>query len=57
MNYSVQVWQNKLNELPVTQLLDFELVGIQPNCYNGFLGYMRGLLPLLKAQHDGGIVL
>ncbi len=58
MRYSVQVWPNKLNELPLTSQLGFdgELLGIQPNCYDGFLGYMKGLIPLLKAQHDGGIV-
>ena len=59
MRYSVEVWPNKLNELPLTSQLGFggELLGIQANCYDGFLGYMKGLIPLLKAQHDGGIVL
>ena len=59
MRYSVQVWQNKLNELPLTRPLGFdgELVGIQSDCYNGFLGYIKGLIPLLQAQRDGGIVL
>ena len=59
MRYSVQVWPNKLNELPLTSQLGFgeELLGIQPNSYDGFLGYMKGLILLLKAQHDGGIVL
>ena len=59
MRYSVQVWQNKLNELPLTCPLGFdgELVGIQPDCYNDFLGYMKGLLSLLQAQRDGGILL
>jgi len=59
MRYSVQVWPNKLNDLPLTDQLGFdgELLGIQPNCYDGFLGYMKGLIPLLKAQHDGGILL
>ncbi len=59
VRYSVQVWQNKLNELPLTRPLDLdgELVGIQPNCYDEFLGYMKGLLPLLKAQREGGFAL
>ena len=59
IRYSVQVWPNKLNDLPLTNQLGFdgELLGIQPNCYDGFLGYMKGLIPLLKAQHDGGILL
>lgn len=58
MRYSVQVYPNKRNDLPVTRPLspDGELVGIQPNCYDEFLGYMKGLLPLLESQRDGGIV-
>ena len=57
--YSVQVWQNKLKEVPLTRPLglDDNLVGIQPNCYDEFLGYMKGLLSLLEAQHYGGIIL
>lgn len=59
MRYSVQVWSNRLRDLPVTRTLGFgrELVGIQPDCYDGFLGYMKGLLPLLEAQRTGGFVL
>ena len=59
MRYSTQVWKNRLNELPLTRPLglDGELLGIQPNCYNAFLGYMKGLLPLIKAQREGGFVL
>ena len=53
--YSVQVWHNRLKELPVTPL-DDDLVGILPNCYDEFLGYMKGMLPLLKAQNDGGFI-
>lgn len=59
MRYSVQVWSNKLSDLPVTRALGFgkELLGIQPHCYDNFLGYMKGLLPLLEAQRSGGMVL
>lgn len=56
MRHSVQVWENKLRDLPVTRQLGYgqELVGIQPDCYDAFLGYMKGMLPLLDAQCDGG---
>jgi len=59
MRHSVQVWENKLRDLPVTRSLGFgeELVGIQPGCYDSFLGYMKGVLPLLAAQIAGGFVL
>lgn len=59
MRHSVQVWETKLRELPVTRALGFdeELVGIQADGYDGFLGYMKGLLPLLQAQQEGGFVL
>jgi CRISPR-associated endonuclease/helicase Cas3 len=59
MRYSVQVWSNKLANLPTTCPLGFkdDLVGIQPDSYDGFLGYMKGLIPLLEAQLEGGFVL
>ncbi len=59
MRYSVQVWANKLRDLPVTRTLGFEqdLVGILPDCYDGFLGYMKGIIPLLEGQKAGGFVL
>jgi CRISPR-associated endonuclease/helicase Cas3 len=59
MRHSVQVWSNKLRDLPVTRTLGFgeELAGIQPDCYDGFLGYMKGLIPLLEAQRSGGFIL
>ncbi len=59
MRHSVQVWKTRQNDLPVTRPLsrDSELVGIQPNCYDEFLGYWKGLLPLLESQRDGGIIL
>jgi CRISPR-associated endonuclease/helicase Cas3 len=58
MRYSVQVWSSKLRDLPVTRSLGFgdELVGIQPGCYDTFVGYMKGLIPLLEAQRNGGFV-
>jgi len=59
MRHSVQVWENKLRDLPVTRALGFgeELVGIQLDCYDDFLGYMKGLIPLLEAQREGGFIL
>lgn len=59
MRHSVQVWESRLRDLPVTRALGFgdELLGIQPNCYDGFLGYMRGLIPLFEGQRNGGFVL
>ena len=59
MRYSVQVWPNKLKELPHTCQLGYggELLGIQPSCYDCFLGYMKGFLPLLRAQRAGGMLL
>lgn len=47
---------NELRDLPVTRSLGYgrELVGIQPDAYDDFLGYMKGLLPLLEAQRNGG---
>lgn len=59
MRHSVQVWSNKLRDLPVTRPLGFggELVGIQPDCYDGFLGYMKALMPVLELHRDGAIIL
>jgi len=59
MRNSVQVWSNRLDNLSVTRPLGSgdELVGIQPDAYDGFLGYMKGLIPLLEGQRKGGFVL
>ena len=54
MENSVQVWSNRLPFLPFRPLpgLDDILV-IQENCYDNFLGYMKGVLPLLQAGQKG----
>ena len=48
--HSVQVWKTKLKEMPVTAPLGLggELVGVQAGTYDKFIGYMRGLLPVLN---------
>lgn len=55
MMHSVQIWHTKLKELPLTEPLGFggELIGIQDGCYDDFLGYMHGYLPILKGRKDG----
>ena len=58
MRYSVQVRENQLKEVPLIPLRsDGELFGIQPDCYDDFLGYMKGLIYLSQAQRYGGIIL
>jgi CRISPR-associated endonuclease/helicase Cas3 len=58
MENSVQVWSNRLPFLPFRPLLGLEdILVIQENCYDDFLGYMKGVLPLLNAQRDGGLFL
>jgi len=58
MENSVQVWSNRLPFLPFRPLPGLEdILVIQENCYDDFLGYMKGVLPLIKAQHDGGLLL
>jgi CRISPR-associated endonuclease/helicase Cas3 len=56
MMHSVQVWKNKLKEMPVTAPLGFggDLVGVQEGTYDAFLGYMKGLLPVLGFKKNGG---
>jgi len=52
MNQSVQIWRTKLKELPLTEPLGFgdDLLGIQDGCYDSFLGYMHGYLPILDGR-------
>lgn len=57
MQNSVQVWSNRLSFLPFRPLPGFEdILVIQENCYDDFLGYMKGVLPLVAAQQDGGLL-
>jgi CRISPR-associated endonuclease/helicase Cas3 len=55
MMHSVQVWDNKFKELPLTDSLGFrgELYGIQPDAYDDFIGYMRGYLNTQKHRNRG----
>jgi len=55
MQNSVQVWAKKLRELPTIPLgFGGELLGIQSGCYDHYIGYMKGLLPILKGRETGG---
>lgn len=52
---SVQVWENKLANLSVKPIgFGRELLGISEGTYDDFLGYMKGLLPILKGKTEGG---
>ena len=55
MNQSIQVWRTKLKELPLTEPLGFgeDLLGLQEGCYDSFLGYMHGYLPILDSRSTG----
>lgn len=58
MQNSVQVWSNRLSLLPFRPLAGFdEILVIQEGCYDDFLGYMKGILPLLRGRMEGGFVL
>jgi CRISPR-associated endonuclease/helicase Cas3 len=55
---SVQVWKTRLPNLdPKPVGFGEELLALRPEQYDGFLGYMKGLLPLLDAQTKGGFCL
>lgn len=52
---SVQVWKTRLPDLDPKPIgFGDGLFALRPEQYDGFLGYMKGLLPLLKAQKAGG---
>jgi CRISPR-associated endonuclease/helicase Cas3 len=52
---SVQVWKTRLPDLdPKPVGFGDDLFALRPEQYDDFLGYMKGLLPLLKAQQAGG---
>ncbi len=52
---SVQVWENKLVDLPVKPIgFGRELLGISEGSYDGFLGYMKGLIPIIQGKSRGG---
>ncbi|MBI3292010.1 MAG: CRISPR-associated endonuclease Cas3'' [Elusimicrobia bacterium] len=51
---SVQVKQSRLIDLdPKPVGFGCELLALRPEQYDDFLGYMKGILPLLKAQKSG----
>jgi CRISPR-associated endonuclease/helicase Cas3 len=55
---SVQVWKTRLPDLdPKPVGFGDDLFALRPEQYDGFLGYMKGLLPLLDAQTKGGFCL
>lgn len=52
---SVQVWKTRLPDLDPKPIgFGDGLFALRPEQYDEFLGYMKGLLPLLKAQKAGG---
>jgi len=53
---SVQIWANKINNLSLPPLKDYTNSGIYVWCYEydpDFLGYMKGVLPLLYTEVKG----
>ncbi|MGO9526875.1 MAG: CRISPR-associated endonuclease Cas3'' [Verrucomicrobiia bacterium] len=54
---SVQIWKSRLPDLDPTPIgFGGELLALRPEQYDDFVGYMRGVLPLLAAQRDGGLI-
>ena len=57
---SVQIWKSRLPDLdpkPIDIGFGDELPALRLTQYDDFLGYMRGVLPLLEGQRDGGFAL
>lgn len=53
---SVQIWANKIEKLKLTPLKNHANSAIYIWCYDydpNFLGYMKGVLPLLKVDSEG----
>lgn len=60
MQNSVQIWSNRLDKgkLPVKQIgPGDELWAVVDGNYDSFLGWMKGVLPLLRGQQVGGFAL
>jgi CRISPR-associated endonuclease/helicase Cas3 len=54
---SVQIWKSRLPELDPKPLgFGDDLFGLRDEQYDGFLGYMKGILPLLEAKPIGAII-
>jgi CRISPR-associated endonuclease/helicase Cas3 len=55
---SVQIWKSRLPDLdPMPIGYGDELFALRSTQYDDFLGYMKGVLPLLQGQRDGGFAL
>jgi CRISPR-associated endonuclease/helicase Cas3 len=55
---SVEIWRSRLIDLiPRPVGPDGELFALSPDQYDDFLGYMRGVIPLLVVKSAGGIVI
>jgi hypothetical protein len=55
---SVQIWKSRLPDLdPMPIGYGDELFALRPTQYDNFLGYMKGILPLLQGQREGGFAL
>ncbi len=51
---SVQIWKSRLPDLDPKPIgFGEELLALRPEQYDDFLGYMKGILPLLEAQKAG----
>jgi CRISPR-associated endonuclease/helicase Cas3 len=54
---SVQIWKSRLPDLDPRPLgFGDDLFGLRNEQYDGFLGYMRGILSLLEAKPIGAII-
>ena len=57
MMNSVQIWKSRLPDLDPRPIgFGGELLALRPEQYDDFLGYMKGILPLLEAQPRGAII-
>jgi len=55
---SVQIWKSRLPDLDPKPIgFGDELFALRPTQYDDFLGYMKGILPLLEARRSGGFLL
>jgi CRISPR-associated endonuclease/helicase Cas3 len=55
---SVQIWKSRLPDLAPKPIgFGDKLFGLQPTQYDVFLGYMKGLLPLLEAKKTRSFIL
>lgn len=51
---SVQLWANKLNELPVAPIKNnADMRRVIEGAYNPFLGWMAGMVPLIHSNENG----